>query len=62
MDLFLEMSSQSCYSLRVDGQVFLFGVPENRIFIFALAGLARGLLIDVFLLKKWMKHIYDIDS
>ena len=41
---------------------FLFRVPENRIFIFVLTGLASGLLIDVFLLKKWMKHIYDIDS
>lgn len=41
---------------------FLFRVPENRIFFFALAGLASGLLINVFLLKKWMKHIYDIDS
>jgi hypothetical protein len=35
-------------------------VPESRIFLYALAGLLVGILIDLFCLKTWVRHAYSM--
>jgi hypothetical protein len=34
-------------------------VPESRVFICALAGIAAGILIDAIFLKKWIRRAYS---
>jgi hypothetical protein len=37
-------------------------VPENQIFIFALSGLALGIIIDFFFIKKVISDLYNIKN
>jgi hypothetical protein len=35
-------------------------VPESRVFLFALAGIALGIIVDVLFLKCWVRRAYDM--